>query len=77
MRNYYVYIMASKSRVLYVGITSDIRNRVWEHKHDDLPGFTCKYRAQRLVYFERFQYVTHAIPARKQSRAGCEARKLR
>ncbi|MBI3475159.1 MAG: enoyl-CoA hydratase/isomerase family protein [Acidobacteria bacterium] len=57
--------MASKSRVLYVGVTSDIRNRVWEHKHGELPGFTSKYQVHRLVYFERFQYVTHAIAREK------------
>jgi putative endonuclease len=42
MQHYYVYIMASKSRVLYVGITNDIRRRIWEHKNDANPGFTSK-----------------------------------
>jgi putative endonuclease len=37
MRRYYVYIMASKSRVLYIGITNDIHRRVWEHKHNSTP----------------------------------------
>src|SRR5262249_15882838 len=62
---FFVYIMASKSRVLYVGVTKDIRNRVWQHHHDELPSFTSKYRIHRLVYFERFQYVTHAIAREK------------
>jgi predicted GIY-YIG superfamily endonuclease len=64
--NFYVYIMASKSRVLYAGVTSDIRNRVWQRQHNELPGFTSKYRVHRLVYFERFQYVTHAIAREKE-----------
>jgi len=55
MRRYYVYIVASKSRVLYIGVTNDIRRRVWEHKNDVTPGFTSKYRIHRLVYFETFK----------------------
>jgi putative endonuclease len=51
MRRYYVYIVASKSRVLYVGITNHIWRRVWEHKNNATPGFTCKYRIHCLVYF--------------------------
>jgi putative endonuclease len=66
MRRYYVYIMASKSRVLYVGITNDIWRRVWEHKNDVTPGFTSKYRVHRLVYFESFQYVGNAIAREKR-----------
>jgi len=65
MHNYYVYMMSSKSRVLYVGITNDIHHRAWEHQHDELPGFTSKYRVHRLVYFERFQYVRNAIAREK------------
>ncbi len=61
MRHYYVYIMASKSRVLYVGITNDIYRRVREHKNNANPGFTSKYRIHRLVYFESFKYVGNAI----------------
>jgi len=66
MRRYYVYIMSSKSRALYIGITNDIYRRVWEHKNNSLPGFTNKYRIHRLVYFESFKYVGNAI-ARENS----------
>ena len=66
MRRYYVYIMASKSRVLYVSITNDIWRRVWEHKNDVTPGFTSKYRVHRLVYFESFKYVGNAIAREKR-----------
>src|SRR6267378_3125223 len=61
MHNYYVYIMSS---------TNDIHRRVWEHQHDEFPGFTSKYRVHRLVYFERFQYVNSAI-AREKAIKGC------
>jgi putative endonuclease len=66
MRRYYVYSMASKSRVLYVGTTNDIWRRAWEHKNDVTSGFTSKYRAHRLVYFESFKYVGNAIAREKR-----------
>ena len=66
MRRYHVYFMASKSRVLNVGITNDILRRVWEHKNNVNPGFTSKYRIHRLVYFETFRYVGNAIAREKR-----------
>lgn len=75
-RNFYVYIMSSRSRVLYVGITNDIYRRVWEHKHDELPGFTSKYRVHRLVYFERFQYVGNAIVREKTIKGWLRQKKI-
>jgi putative endonuclease len=51
-RRYYVYIMASASRVLYTGSTSDLLRRVYQHKHGTLSKFTAKYAVNRLVYFE-------------------------
>jgi methylglutaconyl-CoA hydratase len=76
MNNYYVYVMSSKSRVLYVGITNNIHRRVWEHQHDVLPGFTSKYRVHRLVYFERFQYVHNAIAREKAIRGWLRQKKI-
>ena len=51
MRTYYVYIMASRSRVLYTGVTNDLARRVNEHKRGLVSGFTRKYHITRLVYF--------------------------
>jgi methylglutaconyl-CoA hydratase len=65
MRQFYVYIMASKSRVLYTGVTNDIRSRAWDHKNDINPGFTRDYRVHRLVYYETFQYIGNAIAREK------------
>jgi putative endonuclease len=49
----FVYLMASKKRgTIYVGVTSDIARRVWEHKNDLLPGFTKTYQVHDLVYYE-------------------------
>ena len=77
MRRFYVYIMASKSRVLYTGVTNNIWSRVWDHKNDVNPGFTADYKVHRLVYYETFKYVGNAIAREKRSRAGCERRRLR
>jgi putative endonuclease len=66
MRTYTVYILASRSRVIYVGITGDIRRRVWQHQRGLLPGFTRDYRVTQLVYVERTADVRAAIAREKQ-----------
>ena len=65
MRTYYVYIMASRSRVLYTGVTNDLVRRVEEHKRGLTAGFTSRYRVSRLVYFEPFGDVMAAIQREK------------
>ena len=60
-KRYYVYIMSSKSRVLYVGMTGFLMSRVLQHKAGEVDGFTKRYRITRLVYYEAFQYVNNAI----------------
>ena len=60
-KKYYVYIMASKSRVLYVGVTGFLMARVLQHKAGVTDGFTKRYNITRLVYYEAFQYVNNAI----------------
>jgi putative endonuclease len=60
-KRYYVYIMASISRVLYVGITGFLLARVLQHKSGQTDGFTRRYRVHRLVYYENFRYVNNAI----------------
>lgn len=53
MKQYFVYIMASPSKTVYVGLTNDLARRTFEHKHKLVPGFTAKYNVDRLVYVER------------------------
>ena len=60
-KRYYLYILASKSRVLYVGMTGFLTARVLQHKSAECNGFTRKYRVDRLVYYEAFRYVNNAI----------------
>jgi putative endonuclease len=64
--NYRVYFMASKSRVLYIGMTNNLERRVCEHQHDLVEGFSKQYRCHRLVYFESFDRVENAIAREKQ-----------
>jgi len=52
VNEYYVYILASRSRRLYVGLTSDLERRVAQHKTKAIPGFTSRYNIDRLVWFE-------------------------
>ena len=65
-RFYYVYMLASRSRVLYIGITSRLADRVREHRSGAFGGFTEQYKVHRLVYFERFVDVRNAISREKQ-----------
>ncbi len=76
MRTYHVYIMASASRVLYVGVTGHLARRVWEHKHKQVPGFTARYRVTELVYFEAFGDIRAAIAREKQIKGWLRARKV-
>lgn len=59
--HFYVYIMASESGTLYIGITNNIVKRVWEHKNDTHEGFTKKYECHKLVYYEHFEFVWNAL----------------
>ena len=52
--SYFVYIVASRSRNLYTGVTNDLERRLLEHKRGLVPGFTKRYRISRLVYYETF-----------------------
>jgi putative endonuclease len=66
-KQYYVYILASKRNgTLYIGMTSDLVKRVWEHKNELANGFTHKYGIKKLVYFEQFQDPTNAIKKEKR-----------
>ena len=66
MKTLYVYIIASRSGTLYVGVTSDIKRRVYEHKQHLIPGFTDKYNIDRLLYVEAIGDPASAINREKQ-----------
>ena len=64
-KTYYVYILSSQRRVLYIGATSHIERRVRQHKSHAFGGFTAKYNVINLVYFERYSSVGKAIRREK------------
>ena len=72
-----VYILANRPRgTLYVGVTSDLIRRVWQHKSDQVQGFTQRYAVHTLVYFELHGTMLDAIAREKQLKAGSRADKL-
>ena len=78
IKQFYVYILASKRNgTLYVGVTSDLLKRVWEHKNKDVKGFTEKYGVDKLVYYEVHADVDNAITREKQIKKWNRAWKLR
>ena len=73
-----VYILVSKRNgTLYVGVTSDLRRRVWEHKNNLVEGFTSKYAVLRFVYFELHGTMEAAIMREKQIKKWNRAWKLK
>jgi putative endonuclease len=74
--HYYVYILSSKSRTLYIGVTNDLFYRMEQHRNGEFDGFTKKYKVNRLVYYERFQYINSAIGREKQLKGWLRERKI-
>lgn len=67
MKSYYVYIITNKAnQVLYIGVTSDLKKRIFEHKEKLVKGFTKKYNLNKLVYFEATNDIEGAITREKQ-----------
>ena len=65
MSTYFVYILANASRQTYVGVTSDLTRRVWEHRHGVRSGFAHRYRITKLVHYEAFSDIGSAIAREK------------
>jgi putative endonuclease len=69
--------MASKTGTLYVGLTNNIKRRIYEHKQHIVPGFTDKYDIDRLLYFETFKSSISAISREKQIKAWRREKKVK
>ena len=75
MRTYYVYMLSSRSRNLYVGVTNDLAARLWQHGNGE-DEFTSRYRIDRLVYYESTSDVMAAIAREKQIKSYRRAKKI-
>jgi putative endonuclease len=73
---YYVYIVASVSRTIYVGVTNDLARRMYEHRTKATDGFTAKYNVNRLVWFEGTGDVRAAIAREKQIKRYSRKKKM-
>jgi len=76
MKQYFVYIMSSRSRNLYTGVTNNLERRVWERKSGLVKGFTSHYRINRLVYFETGCDIRAAISREKQTKGWLRSKKI-
>jgi putative endonuclease len=73
-----VYILASKRNgTIYIGVTSDLIRRVWQHIHDEVDGFTARYHVHMLVYYETFTRMEDAIVREKRLKEWHRAWKIR
>jgi putative endonuclease len=75
-RRYYVYMLSSKSRVLYIGVTGALMARVLRHKAGRGSAFTRKYRVNRLVWFQTFEHVGNAISRETEIKAWRREKKV-
>jgi len=74
---YYVYILTNANhKVLYTGVTNDLERRCFEHKQKKIKGFTQKYNVDKLVYFEKFDFVDLAIKREKQIKGYSRMKKI-
>jgi putative endonuclease len=76
-RTFHVYFMASRSGVLYLGVTGKLAEWVFQHKEQLVPGFTQKYNVTKLVWFEPHASFALQFRERRKSRAGAGRRKWR
>ncbi|HEX9917206.1 MAG TPA: GIY-YIG nuclease family protein [candidate division Zixibacteria bacterium] len=76
-KEYYVYIIANQNnRVIYTGVTNDLKKRIYEHKKKLIEGFTKKYNITKLVYYEVSNDIKYAITREKQIKGGSRTKKV-
>ena len=73
----FIYIVTNRSHsVLYTGVTSDLKKRIFQHREGQIAGFTQKYKVKKLVYYEIFEDISYAIEREKQVKAGSRKKKI-
>jgi putative endonuclease len=75
-KQYYIYIMASRSRVIYIGMTNNLRRRVAEHQQKLVEGFTQRYNVTQLIYYEMTNDVHSALAREKELKAWLRSKKM-
>lgn len=75
-KHYYVYILSSQRRVLYIGITTNLEGRVFQHRTHMFGGFTASYNVTNLVYFETYSDVHRALAREKELKGWRRERKV-
>ena len=76
MKKSYIYFLTNKNKtVIYIGVTSNLLKRIYQHKSKQYKGFTAKYNCDLLVYYEEFEDITQAIAREKQLKSGNRKRK--
>jgi putative endonuclease len=73
----HVYILANKSRMLYIGVTSDLQKRILQHRSKELPGFTSKFNLTMLVFYEEYGDIRAAIAREKEIKAWRREKKIK
>lgn len=77
MKNPFVYMLTNKPQgTLYVGVTSDLIKRIWQHKNNVFEGFSSKYHLHTLVWFEQHASLDAAILREKQIKGGSRLKKI-
>ncbi|MCK5126245.1 MAG: GIY-YIG nuclease family protein [candidate division Zixibacteria bacterium] len=76
MKTAYIYIMSNwTNTVVYTGVTTDLKKRVYQHRNKSLPGFTRRYNVKKLVYFEMCESIINAIAREKQIKSWSRRKK--
>ena len=75
-RRSFVYILSSKTKRLYIGVTNDLKRRIAQHQRREVEGFTSRYNIDRLVYYEETNDVWAALNREKQLKGWVRIRKL-
>jgi putative endonuclease len=73
---YAAYIVTNATKLFYVGMSSDLRNRMWKHKNKEFEGFTSNWNVCRLVYYEVFEHVADAIRRERQWKGWTRKKKI-
>ena len=72
----YIYILTNRSQTLYIGVTSNLESRLWQHRNKIYPGFTSDYNIDTLIYFEQFDSIIDAITREKQLKRWSRSKKI-